>query len=319
MMGAEMRRAALILALVPLALPASAAAAPEGGSLSVNVRSGIADGGKTFVARGQRVEVRGVMSNFVPLQFADVEVTRAGRRVASDRVLIRRKGSRGAFTFHFTAKRAGRYTVRAVHEATAEQGTARAERASVEAVSWQAGQGASGLRVRVLQRGLAALAYVTPRGGGYDAGTARAVTAFRKVNRMQRTGYASRKVFDMVLRGDGGFRLKYPNHGKHVEADLSRQVLVLARDGRAERIYHTSSGTSATPTIRGSYTFYRKDPGTNSLGMVHSSYFRGGYAIHGYKSVPTHPASHGCLRVPIPNALSIFRWINTGDRIDVYR
>jgi len=53
--------------------------------------------------------------------------------------------------------------------------------------------------------------------------------------------------------------------------------------------------------------------------MVHSSYFIRGYAIHGYKEVPTHPASHGCLRVPIPNAMSIFRWVKLGDRIFVYR
>ena len=48
-------------------------------------------------------------------------------------------------------------------------------------------------------------------------------------------------------------------------------------------------------------------------------YFIRGYAIHGYKSVPTYPASHGCLRVPIPSARSIARWIKLGDRIFVYR
>ena len=43
--------------------------------------------------------------------------------------------------------------------------------------------------------------------------------------------------------------------------------------------------------------------------MVDSSYFIGGYAIHGYSSVPNYPASHGCLRVPIPNARQIFDWV----------
>ena len=43
--------------------------------------------------------------------------------------------------------------------------------------------------------------------------------------------------------------------------------------------------------------------------MVHSYYFIGGYAIHGYAVVPNYAASHGCLRVPIPNALQIFDWI----------
>ena len=43
--------------------------------------------------------------------------------------------------------------------------------------------------------------------------------------------------------------------------------------------------------------------------MVHSSYFIGGYAIHGYVDVPPYAASHGCLRVPIPSAWSIFTWV----------
>jgi lipoprotein-anchoring transpeptidase ErfK/SrfK len=29
-------------------------------------------------------------------------------------------------------------------------------------------------------------------------------------------------------------------------------------------------------------------------------------------------ASHGCLRVPIANAISIYRWVDIGDRIFVY-
>jgi acryloyl-coenzyme A reductase len=45
----------------------------------------------------------------------------------------------------------------------------------------------------------------------------------------------------------------------------------------------------------------------------------GGYAIHGYPSVPLYPASHGCIRVPIPQAAGIDRAISLGDTIYVYR
>ena len=38
----------------------------------------------------------------------------------------------------------------------------------------------------------------------------------------------------------------------------------------------------------------------------------------GYKSVPAYPASHGCLRNPIPNSLFIYNWIDIGDDIYVY-
>ncbi len=57
----------------------------------------------------------------------------------------------------------------------------------------------------------------------------------------------------------------------------------------------------------GSFRVYLKTSGTNAKGMVHSAYFIRGYATHGYASVPIFPASHGCLRVPIPDALSLFQ------------
>ena len=79
-----------------------------------------------------------------------------------------------------------------------------------------------------------------------------------------------------------------------------------------------SSGKASTPTVLGRFKVYSRQLGTNALGMVDSSYFIGGYAIHGYHDVPTFPASHGCLRVPVPNARSIYDWLRIGDRVDVY-
>jgi lipoprotein-anchoring transpeptidase ErfK/SrfK len=52
--------------------------------------------------------------------------------------------------------------------------------------------------------------------------------------------------------------------------------------------------------------------------MYFSNYFIRGYAIHGYAEVPTFAASHGCLRVPLANAVSIYKWISLGNRIFVY-
>jgi lipoprotein-anchoring transpeptidase ErfK/SrfK len=135
---------------------------------------------------------------------------------------------------------------------------------------------------------------------------------------MSRTFSANRNVMRALFARRGGYKLRFPKAGRHVEADLSRGVLVLADKGRPVRIYHTSSGAPSTPTVRGSFRVYRKQPGTNAKGMVHSVYFIRGYAVHGYASVPAYPASHGCLRVPIPNARSIFNWMTMGTRVDVY-
>ena len=151
----------------------------------------------------------------------------------------------------------------------------------------------------------------------FDASTGRAVVAYRKMRGWSRIAVASSDVFRGLLAGKGTFKAKYPCHGKHVEADLSRQVLALLRGSGSTA---STRSRRARPRRRRCSAASRStaDVGTNALGMVHSSYFIGGYAIHGYVDVPTFPASHGCLRVPIPNALSIYNWLRIGDRVDVY-
>ena len=142
--------------------------------------------------------------------------------------------------------------------------------------------------------------------------------AFRKVNGMPRITTLTPFIVDRVLRGVGGFKVRFPQHGRHVEANLGWQVLALIDKGRVVRAYTTSSGKPSTPTVLGNFRFYMREPGTNSHGMVDSTYFIRGYAIHGYYDVPTYNASHGCLRVPVPDAFAIYSWIHLGDQIDVY-
>jgi lipoprotein-anchoring transpeptidase ErfK/SrfK len=83
-------------------------------------------------------------------------------------------------------------------------------------------------------------------------------------------------------------------------------------------IYEMSSGKPSTPTVIGHFYVYSKTAGVNAKGMVDSNYFIRGYAIHGYPEVPVYAASHGCLRVPIPNAAAIFGWVQMGTAVDVY-
>ena len=77
---------------------------------------------------------------------------------------------------------------------------------------------------------------------------------------------------------------------------LAKQVLVLAKGDKPFAIYPVSSGKPSTPTVTGHFSFFRQEPGYNSEGMYYSFYFYGGYAVHGYASVPDYPASHGCVR-----------------------
>jgi peptidoglycan hydrolase-like protein with peptidoglycan-binding domain len=178
--------------------------------------------------------------------------------------------------------------------------------------------GARGPFVGVIQHDLQRVGYPATSSQVFDGRTGRAVLSYRKVNGLGRTSSADRATINKILSGRGGYPVRYPSHGRHVEADLSRQVLAEIDGNRVHAVYDVSSGKPSTPTVLGSFRFYRKQPGTNSHGMVFSTYFIGGYAIHGYKSVPNYPASHGCLRIPIPDAVSVYRWTHIGDRIDVY-
>jgi hypothetical protein len=247
-----------------------------------------------------------------------IRVSRRGRTVKRVARPLTRRGDRGRFRISFRPGGRGSYVVRASRagDGELERGS---DRIRLVVIRSSAGPGSRGPAVRALQRRLSALGYRTPVSGSFGASTSRAVLAFRKVNGMGRSSFAGRAVFSRLQRGGGAFKMRYPKAGKHVEFDWSRQVLVLARGRRAVRIVHASSGAAATPTVFGSYRFYLKTPGYNSKGMYYSSYFIGGYAIHGYASVPNFPASHGCIRIPIASAKSVYGWIRHGDRISVYR
>ncbi|MDQ3934734.1 MAG: L,D-transpeptidase family protein [Actinomycetota bacterium] len=324
---------ALLVAALTTAAPAAAqvppveptpppsqppAAQPQEAKISVGVAS-MGDRGKRWVLAGEQLVASGRLDPYVEGEKVTVELYRGKKRIGRRTVEVKDDKGHGKFTVAFGAvKSAGSYFVRAKHEGTDKQKGATSERAQFGAVRASSGSGSSGQHVRLLQLGLKRLAYVTPVNGRHDGATGRAVMAFRKVNGMSRTGSADRNVMRAVFARRGGYKLRFPKAGKHAEVDLSRAVLVLAEKGRPVRIYHASPGKASTPTVRGSYRIYRRQPGTNRVGMVHSAYFTAGYAVHGYPSVPAYPASHGCVRVPIPNARSIYNWFTMGTRIDVY-
>ena len=289
---------------------------PAAGKASISMHGGLATEQMRYYAPAQEVVVRGRVNPFVRGEIVTLYALRRGRVTKKVRRAV---GSRGRYVFRFRSGKPGRVRLVVKHAASAGQVAFKTKSERLTVVDWEAGQGASGAKVLLLQRGLLKLGFATPVSGHFDSLTANGVNAFRKANEMGRDGYATKAVFAKVLRGEGAFKLRYPKAGKHVEFDWSRQVLVLADKGRPYRTYHTSSGTPATPTVFGTYKFYLQTPGTNAKGMVHSSFFIRGYAIHGYASVPNFPASHGCLRVPIPSALSIFNWIDIGDTIFTYR
>jgi len=278
-------------------------------------------------AKGSRVDVGskvlgvGYVRPFVPNQEVKVWVAKAKKEILVKRQTIHKVPNKDQGRFKIRSKRLiedGTYRVRASKDASPNQEGFQAESRKVGIAYPDLDPGMRNNAVGLFNDLLDAQGYYTSNGSGYEAATQRAVLTFRKVNGMSRTYNATPAIFRTLANGNGGFKLKYPNAGKHVEVDLSRQVMALADHGEVKHTFHISSGTAATPTIKGHFNFYRKEPGTNSKGMVNSVYFIRGYATHGYKSVPNYPASHGCVRNPIPNSLFIYNWIDIGDDIWVY-
>ena len=89
-------------------------------------------------------------------------------------------------------------------------------------------------------------------------------------------------------------------------------MLLVVSSGKVRLIFDASTGSGEyyyvkgvrkhAVTPKGVYHVYRGvngwDPGP--LGKLYRPrYFNGGIAVHGYPSVPSQPASHGCVRVTL--------------------
>ena len=303
----------------PVSKPAHHAqsAKPRAAKLTLRV-AGIRDG---KLGAGKKVRAVGYLHPFVPGQHVRVHLARNGHLVKKMNPYVKRVRRRNVGRFKFRSGdliKPGHYRVTAVHLGNDQQARdgARSRRFKIRYPDLDPGDRNS--IVRTFNRLLLDQGYYSTHGKHYGSKTGFAVMAFRKVNGMKRTFNASPGIFKKLADGRGGFDLKYPGAGKHVEVDISRQVMVLANHGKPQYTFHVATGAPATPTIRGHYHFYSRQPGFNSEGMYYSVYWHGGYAIHGYHSVPPYPASHGCVRNPIPESIFIYDWVKIGMSIYVY-
>lgn len=183
-------------------------------------------------------------------------------------------------------------------------------------------QGSRGSAVTYLQRRLTALHYdVGPIDGIFGYSTHHGVLAFQKVNGLVRDGIVGPQTWGALARPLTPAP-KYWHSGYSVEVNLTKQVLYLARQGSVVRILDASSGKASTPTPRGNFTVQRRIDGwrQSSLGLLwRPNYFYYGYAVHGSTSVPTYPASHGCVRVTVPAMNRLWSIIGIGTPVHIYR
>jgi hypothetical protein len=178
-------------------------------------------------------------------------------------------------------------------------------------------RGSRSIYVKLLERRLRSLGYYLPGANRtYDSKTYDAVIAFNKVQRRPRSGNVTASTW-RALGSPRRPRARSRRGGFHIEIDQTRQVVFTVRRGRVTNVLHTSTGAGGS-TRDGSWRVFRKVDGYSGGGLYYPSYFDGLRAIHGWREVPTHPASHGCARVPMWAAKWIYRKADIGTRVLVY-
>jgi N-acetylmuramoyl-L-alanine amidase len=179
-------------------------------------------------------------------------------------------------------------------------------------LSW----GARGASVRFLEQRLAQLHYALERADGYyGEDTYDAVLAFQKVNWLERDGVVGPAVWRRL--NSATIPLARYRSGTHLEVDKTRQVLFDVRGGKVARVLPVSTGATGNTPV-GTFHVYSKEPGYNAKLMYYSMYFLGNFALHGYPTVPSYPASHGCVRIPIWAAVSMYDTHGYGTTVIIY-
>jgi hypothetical protein len=323
----RVKRPLFLLAIAfALALPAAATAASKkpvkpapapAPAATVKIEVGHLKKGRATIM--QKVPVTGTLSPFVPGQRVEVTFYLDGHELFTRHLSVS-KGKRrvGSFRTSIVVRENGRYAVAAKHVATPRLGGDSTVRKSWKVSFPSLHRGQCGDVVVGFKKAMRKMGYIANDGRCFGGKTARGVLAYRKVNGMSRSMRAGTGLVEKAFSGKGGYRVRHPGAGEHVEAPLSKQVLVFAKGDKPFAIYPISSGKYSTPTVTGHFEFIRTEPGYNSHGMYYSWYFYGGYAVHGYNSVPDYPASHGCLRTFISDQPEIYNRIFLGEDIFIW-
>jgi L,D-transpeptidase-like protein len=270
---------------------------------------------RTVDVPGRSITVQGWVSRYEPHQSVTLSVRVAGhRRALRLKVRPNSGGRTGRFGATLSAPAPGTLRLSVRHRASPRLPALHTAK-SVDIISEATNDP---LYVALVQQRLLALHLYMPQSGTWDLQTALAVQAYHRLLGRGTSATLDPATLADLLDGRGAFPVHFPHNGRHAEGDLSLQLIALVDGSKVQDIYPISSGKPSTPTILGNYRIYMRTPGYLPDGMYYSDFFIRGYAIHGYDPAPDYPASHGCMRLPISDAISAFDWLAIGDWVDVY-
>jgi lipoprotein-anchoring transpeptidase ErfK/SrfK len=179
---------------------------------------------------------------------------------------------------------------------------------------------------RAVQAALAALGYLPPEAatGTFDYRTMQAVVAFQAWEGLTRDGVVGARTAKRLSAAARPLPLSRGS-GRHVEIYRRRGVVLLIDGTTVVRAIHTSTGIGGDApdlgTPPGSFKVYRKELRSWSVPykswLPYAAYWSAGWALHGYGDVPARPASHGCARLPMPEAKLVYDFVSIGTPVRV--
>ncbi len=207
-------------------------------------------------------------------------------------------------------------------------------------VTGSLGQGSSGDVVRAYQQRLLDLHFDPgPVDGNFGGAMSYAVQALQKLENFPRTGRIGPGEALSLAVFQYPTPLQPTGEANRTEIDVSKQVITLYENYQVRLITTTSTGSgqhycydsprvnptrhicevATTPSGRFTYTRFVSGWDKSPLGQLYQPYyFNGGIAVHGYTSVPTDPASHGCARIPMHIAEYFHTLVKVGDPVYVF-
>ena len=180
---------------------------------------------------------------------------------------------------------------------------------------------------RQVQEALVRLRYLPPDAvtGTFDYRTSQAVMAFQSWDGRPRDGVVGKQTARSLETAQPPVATRQGS-GRWVEVHRAQGTLLLVQDGVVVQAVHCSTGMTmdAPPydTPAGSYKVFAKMLKSWSVPykvwMPYAAYFDGGIAIHGLDYVPAYPASHGCVRVSMPEAPTVYAFVSVGTPVYVF-
>ncbi len=178
-----------------------------------------------------------------------------------------------------------------------------------------------------------------PVDGAYGPALTYAVQALQKFKGLEVTGVIGVPEMQALNQFTYPEPLQANGEANRTEVDVAKQVMVLYERGQPRLLTTVSTGSGEeycydTPLVNptrhicelattpsGRFTYYLHRPGWDigvNGGMYNPFYFNAGVAVHGLQSVPTHPASHGCVRIPMHIAEYWPTLVKRGDPVYVF-